>query len=150
MLRFAIWFALLAFAVVFALSRGGRPEKQTVAILVAMLLLDRAYHAVAGPSLYLGMDEFHAFNDIWALAAMVTVALTANRFWPLWVASAQVIAVSAHFVRAEDLGLQPIIYAAMTSAPSWLQIVVLMMGTWNFRRRHRKAGFATSQTSSPG
>lgn len=145
MLRFTIALVLLAAAALYALRRGGTPEKQVAAILVGIQLLDMAYHALGARSHYLKVDAFHAFNDGWALVAMLAVALTANRFWPLWVAAFQVIACCAHYVRIMDLTVPPMVYAVMIRAPLWSQIFVLLLGTWNHARRRR--GRAASITS---
>jgi hypothetical protein len=145
MLRFAIALTLLAAAALYALRRGGGPEKQVAAILVGVQVLDMAYHALGARSHYLKVDAFHAFNDGWALAAMLAVALTANRFWPLWVAALQVIAGFAHVVRILDLTVPPMAYAIMIRVPLWMQICVLLLGTWNHaRRRQARAASATS------
>lgn len=138
MLRFAIFLALLAAAALYAYRRGGTPEKQVAAILIGIQLLDMAYHATGARSGYLEVDAFHAFNDGWPLLALLAVALTADRFWPLWVAALQVIASFSHYARMMDLSVPPMAYAVMIRAPIWLQILVLVLGTWNHARRRRR------------
>lgn len=148
MLRFAFHVSFLLIAVAYAFWRGGRPEKQAAATLLAMLVFDRAYHALGAETGYFEVDVFHVFNDGWALLALLSIALTADRFWPLWIAALQVIAFCAHYVRIADLTVPPIVYAVMIRFPYWLQIAVLLFGTWNFaRRRNVSAGFNTSLRS---
>jgi hypothetical protein len=147
MLRFILALVLLAAAALYAFRRGGTPEKQVATILVGIQLTDMAYHWLGGESIYDNVDTFHAFNDGWALLALVAVALTANRFWPLWVAALQVIASFSHYARMVDLSVPPMAYAVMIRVPLWGQIFVLLLGTWNYARQ-RKAALATSLQSS--
>ena len=146
MLRYAIQVGLLAAVAILAWRRGGQPERQAATVLVAMLLINAAYLVFDGGADYVDVGTFHVFNDGWALAAILAIALTADRFWTLWLAALQVIAALAHFVRMADVTVHPMVYAIMIRAPYWCQIGVLAWGTWNFDRR-RKAEFSTLQTS---
>lgn len=144
MLRFTIYLILLAAVVAYAFRRGGRPEKQVAIVLIAMLAFNRAYHALGSPGDYLSADYFYVFNDAWALVALLGVALTADRFWPLCVAALQIIATCAHYVRIADVEILPIVYATMIRLPSWLQIVILLIGTWNYARMRASRAASTS------
>lgn len=139
MVRFIAYLALLAAAFAYAMARGGKPEKQVAAVLVGMLVLDNAYHAFGANSDYVGVDTFHAFNDFWSLIAITAIALAADRFWPLWVAALQTIAASSHYVRWAEIEVLPIVYAIMNRLPSWLMVIVLLLGTWNYSRQKRRA-----------
>lgn len=138
MVRFIIFLLLLAAATLYAFRRGGTPEKQVAATLVVIELLDMAYHGLGARSHYLTVDAFHAFNDFWPLVVLLAVALTADRFWPLWVAALQVIAAFAHYGRAVDLSVPAMAYSIMIRVPIWLQTSVLLFGTWNYARRREQ------------
>ena len=135
MVRFIVFLTLLAAAALYAFRRGGEPEKQVAAVLVGIQLLDMAYHATGAESHYLKVDTFHAFNDAWPLLALVGIALAADRFWTLWVAALQVIAALSHYARASDLSVHPMAYSIMIRLPMWCEVIVLIIGTWNFARR---------------
>lgn len=137
MLRFVVFLTLLAAASIYAFRRGGTPEKQVAAVLVGLQMLDNAFHLLGGRSHYREVDPFHVFNDAWPLAALLAVALTANRFWPLWVAALQMIATFAHYARFMDVAAPPMAYSIMTRAPIWIQVLILLLGTWNHDRRNR-------------
>lgn len=139
-MRLAILLILLAAASVYAFRRGGKAEKQIAIILVAIQLLDLSYHHLLGfESRYGHVDAWHAFNDGWALLATLWVALTANRFWPLWIAAFQVMACLAHYVRLIDPEAPVLTYSIMIRAPLWFQVAILAFGTWNFARKRRAA-----------
>lgn len=139
MLRLLLMLLLLALASVYAFRRGGKPERQVALILWGMVAFDQLYHLILrGEGIYAAVDLFHAFNDLWALAAVLFVALTANRFWTLWVASLQIIAALSHFLRLIESEMLTIVYAVIIRFPFWLQIVCLIWGTWNYDRRKRR------------
>lgn len=139
MLRLLLMLAFLGFASVYALRRGGKPERQVAAILWGMVVVDQAYHLlVRSEGIYVTVDPFHTFNDLWALVAMFAVALTANRFWTLWLASLQIIATLSHFLRLLESEMLTIVYAVIIRFPFWLQLAILVWGTWNYDRRKRR------------
>ena len=74
-----IVYALLAAAVVFGLWRGGGPERTIAFVLVTMVVVDRAGHALLATHSPTALDLFHLVIDLAGLAAMVAVALTARR-----------------------------------------------------------------------
>lgn len=79
------------------------------------------------------VDDFDAFgliSDIVAFAGMVWIALFAWRYWPLWSAALQLLAIGAHFGPALALPIEPIVYALMRSAPTIIVLVTLVGATW--------------------
>ena len=140
MLRLLLMLTLLGLASVYAFRRGGKPERQVALILWGMVAFDQAYHLlVRSEGIYVAVDPFHTFNDLWALVAIFAVALTANRFWTLWLASLQVIATLSHFLRSIESEMLTIVYAVIIRFPFWLQMAILVWGTWNYDRRKRRA-----------
>lgn len=135
MIRYLINLALLGVAVTYALRRGGTPERQVAFVLLAIPLLDGLYHALGAEGEYLQVDFVHAAIDAAALVALVSIALVADRFWPLWAAALQVIAAFSHYARMVDNAAIELNYAIMIRVPFWFQILVLMAGTWNYARR---------------
>ena len=89
----------------------------------------------------------HLVLDIAALFAFVLIAIRANRWWTVWLASAQVVAVVSHFLRGITSAMHPWVYAAMTRGPSWLEIALLFGGTALYQ--HRRRARATRLPSSP-
>lgn len=131
-------FALLALA---AWRWGAGPERALAGVLVWFRVADWIYHAVFAASLQLTtMDFAHALIDVVGCIAAFTVALHANRIYPLWFAAVQLLAVFAHLARAMAVEIIPVVYATMFIAPSYLQIVILALGLWLHRNRVRRFG----------
>jgi hypothetical protein len=84
---------------------------------------------------YDDINAGHLIIDAIAWIAMIAIALKANRWWTLWLASAQTISVLSHFLRGAFEMMHPWVYAAMGRGPSWLEIALLFVGTALYRRR---------------
>src|SRR5687768_3341129 len=76
--------------------RGGPPEKLAAAIIVGWVFSDAVYHLLFGPSRFDTVDPVHVVLDGAELAAIMWLALRANRVWPMWAAAAQLLCVSGH------------------------------------------------------
>lgn len=134
MLRIAIFVTLLLVALVYALRKGGGPEKAVAAILIAMALADQALHLFV-PVRFLAVDTGHLMIDLAAATATMIVALTAYRFWPMIAAALQCLPLLAHTTRAIDISLHPVAYLTMQVAASWLLPPLLVAATWRHQRR---------------
>ncbi|WP_278393285.1 hypothetical protein [Sphingobium yanoikuyae] len=129
--------AFLLLVVVLAIHagwRGGAPERLAAA---AMLV------ATIATSLT-NMQVALAFRDVqWSivwidaalLAALLAIALRANRFWPLWVAAIQCLALAALAARAFDADILPLAYWWIVGKLSYPMLLLLMIGT---ERHHRR------------
>lgn len=136
MTRFAIQVALLLLVTAFAWSKGGKPERQVSSIYLGMLVLSILYATVAGSwANYVSIPYYRVILDIAALLLVVRVALAHDRWWVLWVGSAQFLAVMAHFLRMGGMPLPPVVYAVMERWPVWLAIALTGLGTWLHMRR---------------
>lgn len=126
--------------VLFALRKGGEPERLVAAILVATALLDLVNHALFGRASYFAVNPGHLVIDSWALVALLWIALRANRGWPLWACSAQIIVVIAHLSKLTDLSLVRYGYFAMSQLPISIQAAALLLGTSAHVRRTERIG----------
>ena len=135
---YAVQMALLILGIIYAWLRGGSPERAVATVIPSIAVLDLAYHTLWGNvTIYDRINAGHLVIDLLALIAMVAIALRANRLWTIWAASAQTIAVLAHFLRVIAPGMHPWVYAAMDRGPSWLEIALLFIGTAIFQYRQR-------------
>ena len=136
---------VLALSLVFASGlvaylRGGPPEKIAAAIIVAWILADFTYHVLFGPSGFDTVDPVHLVLDGAELVAIMWLALSANRVWPLWAAAAQLICVSGHLaVFIEPDGVRRA-YWAMTQLPQYIQLIALVCGAAAHARRQQRIG----------
>lgn len=131
---------LFAVAVLHAWSRGGPPERIAAAIIVAWVIADVTYHLMFGPSGFDTVDPVHLWLDGAELAAIVWLALRANRMWPLWAAAAQLICVTGHiavFIQPDGIRRA---YWAMTQIPPFIQVAALICGAIAHARRERIIG----------
>lgn len=134
-------FRIAFFAILlFALYKGGEPERLVVAILVAATALDAVNHAVFVSPAFFAVNPGHLVLDCWTLVALLWIALRANRGWPLWACSAQIIVVIAHISKLTDLSLVRYGYFAMSQLPISIQAAALLLGTSAHVRRTERIG----------
>ena len=127
--RYLIQMALLLAAAVYAWRRGGWPERAAAAALVAQAAIDRGYHLFVAAPQYRELDLWHMSLDRALLAVTVWLALRAQRVWLLWLASLQVISALGHVLRVLEVDMPVVVYWTTTAAPSYLQILLLAVGT---------------------
>jgi hypothetical protein len=126
-------------AAVFAYRFGGEPEQQGAKIVVAMLAIN--YLGMLGFSKrYATVDPISLMVDILGFLGFAAIGINSKRVWPLWASSFQLLSVGAHFIRAVELPIRPIVYAWMKSAPTWAVLLLLIGGTLiNRPRASRRA-----------
>lgn len=141
MIRIAVFELLQVLVSGYALRWGGAPER-----IVGGLLLAAAWTSLLLPydpkSVFRNLETGQLIVDLSLLAGLLAVALRANRFWPLWAAAIQLLAIGVHGVRSYDEGIVPIVYARLTGELAYPMCLVLAAGTWRYRRRlsHGAAG----------
>lgn len=140
--------SLLILCCGYALIRGGVPERIVAAIFLC-----------AGPATYVALwaQPEQAFQsvemtvlliDTAMLVALVALAISANRYWPIWIASLQSIIVAVHGVKAFDPTLVAWTYAVASGKLAYPQLALLALGTWRHRRRQTETGTDNSWISS--
>lgn len=134
------WLVLLAL-ILLALWRGGAPERQAAFVFVGVFVADRLYHWIlpAGAHL-LRVDFGHILIDSIALAFFMVIALRANRIYPLWLASFQLMTIVSHIEQAISPTIHRGAYAVLAFAPSYLEIAVFGIGIFLHLRRQAKFG----------
>lgn len=138
--------SLAILAIAAALFLGGVPERQGAFTIIVMFFIGLF-------GIHFSGQHFHSVNipaflaDFSALIGFGLIGVYSKRIWPLWAASLQLLSVGAHFVRALEMPVRPIVYAWMKSGPTWGVILLLIAGTIAsyLRRRSR-----INERSSPG
>tara|TARA_R110000824_G_scaffold132349_2_gene294810 strand:+ start:38 stop:478 length:441 start_codon:yes stop_codon:yes gene_type:complete len=138
---------LLLTSCIYALYRGGGPERWVASIIIGMGALDPLVHIVT-PLEYATVDPGHLFIDLAAWLCLLAVALRANRFWPLCIVSLQTIAIAAHTARLLDVTIHPKAYMIMQIASSYPLLIVLMVGTFYHQKRLKSIGTDRSWRNS--
>ncbi|ASK87017.1 hypothetical protein SPHFLASMR4Y_00225 [Sphingorhabdus sp. SMR4y] len=138
-MRTLLFLVFLGAVCIYALYRGGGPERWVACIVIGMVLLDPAVH-IFTPLEYTTLDPGHLVIDLAGWLGLLAIALRANRFWPLCVASLQTIALVAHATRMLDVTIHPKAYMIMQVASSYPLLVLLMIGTMFHRKRLKAFG----------
>ncbi len=137
-LRIAIYAALQLGACFYAIWRGGAPERWTAWMMAGAAALTAALPFQATNTFFV-VDRPQLLIDATLLCGFVVLALRADRFWPLWIAALQLIAIVAHLVRAIDPTILPAVYNQSIGKLAYPMILLLVAGTYRHRRR-RLAG----------
>ncbi|WP_284126584.1 hypothetical protein [Parerythrobacter aestuarii] len=112
-----------------AMWRGGGPERASGAVLLGMVAVHMAFRDVFGfESVYLTLDPVNFLIDTLGLVAFVLIALKANRFYPMVLAAAQLVSFMGHFVRIMVEPVSSLAYYLLTAMPFWFQIFILAGG----------------------
>jgi hypothetical protein len=150
MVRFSIQVTLLIAVLIAAWRSGGKPERHVATIYATMLVIGTLVEVLSGPPEQADYEQLHLARfllDASALLAVIRVALCYDRWWTLWVGSAQFIAVMAHLLRALEMPIPALAYAVMERWPVWIAILLTGLGTYLHHRRHQATVKSTSQGS---
>jgi hypothetical protein len=138
-MRTAIFAAVLLIALVYALRRGGGPERAMVAIAVTIVIWDRIMVS-AGIYVYHSLDLGYLALDLFGSLATIALAMTAYRFWPMVAAVLHTLPLLAHFSRVVDVSMNPVVYLTMQVAVSWCLPPLLIVATWRHQQRLKLDG----------
>lgn len=127
---------------VYALWRGGSPEKIAAIVLTSGWLLTVGVTSQSGAfqSVEIGVLAV----DLVCLLVFVAIAVRADRSWPIWVAALQLIGTAGHAARLVDPAIVPRAYAFMLAVWSYPMILLIIVGTWRHRQRLARFGVDNS------
>lgn len=124
-----------------SLAKGAAPERLCSGILLIIPLIDQLGHEMAGGSVvYRNVDLGHMLIDVLVFCSLLTIALHANRLYPLWLGAAQIIAVFAHLYRMWFPDIDRFAYEEMQVMPVFIQIAAMSLGLWFHVVRRRRLG----------
>ena len=135
----AVFWSIWLFAIVYALARGGRPEKyaaliQLCASGIQMILYQFTHVAVAT------VDAVGVLADTVLVVGYVTIALNARRHWPMWAASLCLLSLTSHFSRFANSELVERGYSILSASPTAAVLLLLIIGTIGHQRRLKTNG----------
>lgn len=139
--RHYLQYGIFAALSVFAWFRGEDPEKQIGLVFIAAIVLQVVYRQFAPESPSRDIEVPYLVLDCLMFVAFASIAMRANRTYPLWILAAQLIAVIMHFQRGILEEMAPLAYWALIRLPSYLQMLAFAIGLWAQDRR-RKRGIA--------
>ncbi|QKR99743.1 hypothetical protein F9288_08895 [Sphingomonas sp. CL5.1] len=118
---------------VYALVRGGAPERIGAAILVADFELSLL---VVKPiaSRFTGVEWTMFAVDLGAFGALYALSLFTTRYWPAWMAAFQGCVALSHIAgfRGE---IAPWVYGTVVAAWAYAMLAILAAATWRHQRR---------------
>jgi hypothetical protein len=131
------WLAVLVTLVVCggALWKGDWEERLTASVLlltfaVTLLLRDMSWPRVQAA-------EFT--SDFAGFAVLVAIALRSRKFWPMFAAAFELLAVMTHVAKTIDPELHQWAYLTAIIIWTYLILIALGVGTWNAWRTRRLA-----------
>lgn len=135
-----IFFLLLTIiSTIYALWRGGAPERIAAIIFICGYIATVAFQSPM-------KNRFHDLElgvfivDGAVLVALVIVAIFANRYWTIWVAGFQIIQTLSHLPRLLVPDILPQAYGEMISFWGYPMVVILMAGTYRHQGRLKQKG----------
>jgi hypothetical protein len=136
----AILFAVLfASASLYALVRGGAPERVAavgyLAAYIGSFLL-----VTSGASQFQSTEWALFLVDAILAALLVILALHANRYWTIWAASLQIVSLSAHVADFVVPEIAAPAYALTLIVWSYLALPILLVGTTRHQKRKTHYG----------
>ena len=138
-MRIALYISLLVLCTIYAVWRGGAPERAIALSYFSTWILDSWVHFFT-PAEYAEMDPGHFVIDLVLWIAFFAISLRANRFWPLCIVSLQTIALVAHIAKLMDVSIHPQAYYIMQVASSYPLLVTIAIGTFCHQRRLKTKG----------
>ncbi|WP_156361775.1 hypothetical protein [Sphingomonas sp. Leaf343] len=139
MLHIVVFNVVLIAVVAFAVWGGGAPER----IVAGLMFVANAATALLPydpGSTFLWLDWSGFGVDALLFVAFTAVALRADRYWPIWLAALQLVAVAIHLVRIVDRALVPLVYAWSIGQIAYPLMALLVAGTVRHRQRLRDFG----------
>jgi hypothetical protein len=128
--------ATLAASVTLAFGWGGRDERLTAVAFVAATimswLLDNKYHGIQLSVLAI---------DVSLLFGLMLLALTSDRFWPMYAAAFQFVGTIVHVASMSETGDFAWAYAVGLIFWSYAVVMALGIGTWLEGRWRRDSVF---------
>ncbi len=130
--------ALLA-TVFYALWRGGAPER-VVASLVLIAVIVSAASLNASHRVFGSKEVGVLAIDIVLGVAVIAIALTAERFWPLWLSALLILSVLLQLAIWYAPYYYRAIYLILHALSAYPTLILIVAGTMRHRYRVRRYG----------
>ncbi len=119
--------------------RGGKPERFVAIAMFAAAFVTLITYAPLSKR-FVGA-EFGVFAvDIALFAGLTAIALNANRYWPMAVASLQLASLIVHLGKLLDLSMGGWAYALLLKLWAYPMLLTLVVATLRHRQRMARHG----------
>ena len=122
---------LLCVACLYALTRGGAPERLTAGVF--LIAACASYYAPF--SRFREVEIALSAIDLATLVALAAIAARADRFWPLYVSALQLLTLAIHGAKAYQPDLVHWMYGGASGKIAYPMIVLLAIGVLRHRQR---------------
>lgn len=136
MIRLIIFNLLLFGACGYALLRGKADARIVAVVCIVANFVSYAVKTPVAHS-YSAVETGVLVVDILTFLAFTAVALTSDRFWPLWISGIQLTTSFGHLLKAVQTDLMPLAYAAALRLWSYPILIILAVAVWRSDRRTR-------------
>ena len=147
MLHHLLFYGLFSASSLYALIRGGAPERLVAAVMIVGVALTPIVLNPASTRFY-GVEAGLFTLDLLILLAFTAIALKANRFWPMGMVVFHGMSVLGHFLKLGDPRLIRTAYLVMLALWIYPQLLLLVLGTWRHRVRLKATGVDPSWRTS--
>lgn len=122
-----IFWSVLTICGLYSYRHGGPLERRVFAVILLLMLIQLLLH-LAVPATFTSAELVTLIPDMALAAYLVLVALTTDRFWPLWAAALQTIAVLTHLAAIAAPDMMPAAYALTQGLWLYGVLIALMLG----------------------
>ncbi|MEP9359912.1 hypothetical protein [Sphingomonas sp. KR3-1] len=133
-----VYLSLLLTCCLYALARGGTPERVAVAILVTAVVASTLVPSMGSHRFY-QLEVGMLAVDTCLFVSMTALALRAQRYWPMWLAAVKLNTVITHLLILAPT-LPPWSYAIANAAWSYPSPLLIAIGAIRHRQRLRRYG----------
>lgn len=137
-MRILAYNVLLFACFLYAMARGGAPERIGATVLLVGSLLTRALHYTRQD--FVSLEPALFAIDVAGFLAFLGLALAAERFWPICVTGLQGAALMSHIPVTLDDRNVAFAYAAVLALWAYPMLVLIIIATARHRQRLRRTG----------
>lgn len=138
MARIIFYNGLLLLVFAYAMAKGGRSERAAALILLVGSLLTRAIYMLPVADRYGDVEFSVLLVDAAGVIGFTWVALKSDRYWPIWIAALQLIAMLVHLAKLIEPSMMRTGYAFLLAIWAYPMLALIAFGTWSHHRRQRR------------
>jgi hypothetical protein len=125
---------LLIASCIYSLLMGGIAEK-IGSVLLASAALFSFGAILISQAPYVRIEMAIAAIDLVLFFGLLTLALLADRYWPMWLTSMQLVTIWSHPAFGIASQKIPFAYAVASKIWSFPMLILLAIGTYRYRNR---------------
>ena len=137
--RIDLFLLLMMVVCLYSAIMGGAPEKRVVVIFIVGFVAS-IITTTPSDEMYMHPEVGVLVVDLAMLAGFVALALSAERYWTLWICSMQVVQVMSHIPKTIIPELLPQAYYVIVAFWAYPMLIVLTIGTYRHQQRLRLYG----------